>query len=505
MTNNFENEDNDDFLDNEGTEAGGSDGEARKSGVSGNLAEAWRSKPLFKFMVLTVAVFVVGVGAMNLFGGSKTGEDTFSKIGAPPVNLKGTPGGQVSPYVREQTELANQQRSNQAIASGGSALPTPVGRVDDMNSLDGVGGDNDALKELRAETEMLKKQLQQQQVQQVQYQQQSQQRQPERFDNTLSEAMQRQMKNLLDGWSPKGIKNVVVTKEDKASSTASSVPAGAMGSMVSGAAATVPALEEVKKAKVSAGTVSYAQLLTEANSDVPGPIMAQIVSGPLSGARAIGSFQVANGYDKYLVLKFSLADKNGVSYGIDAYALDPETTLGGMATEVDERYFSRVVLPAAAGFLQGLGQVMGQGNTSVRETGTTTITDTASGGFKEGMYNGLGVAAKTMGQFFQQQSNLTKPLVRVAAGTPIGMFFVSPVYEDGVGGYAYNRAMAAQGIATGYPGTTVSGYGAVGQANGVVPYPNYANSSGGMSPMNVLGNQGMGGLPFPMSIQGYGQ
>jgi intracellular multiplication protein IcmE len=339
--------------------------------------------------------------------------------------------------------------------------------------------------------------------------------QPEQFDNTMAEAMQRQMQQLLDGWAPKGIKNVTVIKvedvkaaEDKAAQTAATAAADNAA----------PAVEA--KTIVSAGTVSYAQLLTEANSDVPGPILAQIVSGPLAGARAVGSFKVTTNYEKYLVLRFTIADKKGKDYKIDAIALDPDTTLGGMATEVDERYIARVLLPAAAGFLQGMGQALGQGNSTITTNGTTTIANQAGNGYKQGLYTGMGDAAQTMGQFFQNQANLTQPLVRVAAGTPMGLFFVAPVKEptgadeekqenkplnvngNGNNGFGYMNP--------GYPGTTVAGYGAGGYgaaaqnaANGA-PYPNYAMPNGGYNYGNMPRSPG-GGFGGVSPYAGYGQ
>ncbi|MDR3425752.1 MAG: TrbI/VirB10 family protein [Alphaproteobacteria bacterium] len=503
MTDNSDNENNDEFLE---PEIGAPEEESKPSGVAGNIREAWNTRPFFKFMVLLVAVFAVGVAAINFFGGNSANSE-LARLGTPPATLKEAPGGPTSPYVKAQTEMANKERTDQAIATGGSAIPTPIGQTSNISGLDSEKKE-DPLRELRVETDELKKQIQQQKAQQQQFQQQQvqqQQRPPEQFDNSLAEAMQRQMQQLLESWTPKGIKNVTVIKpedlknEEKAAQAAAGTPAQAAQLAPSGAK---------PKAFVSAGTVSYAQLLTEANSDVPGPILAQIVSGPLTGARAIGSFQEAMGYDKYLVMRFSIADKNGKDYKIDAYALDPDTTLGGMATEVDERYFARVILPAAAGFLQGLGQAMGQGNVTIENTGTATITTQGSQGFRQGMYNGMGTAATTMGSFFQNQANLTKPLVRVAAGTAMGMFFVAPVYDPSVdaGSSEQNAVGAANthnnanGYANAnYPGTTVNGYGNS-QNTGNVPYPNYATAG------NRNSNQAFGAMPQYMpASQNYGQ
>lgn len=503
MTDNFENnhepETHDEFTE---PEVGLSE-EGPRRGVGGNLAEAWRTRPLFKFTVLIIAIFAVGVAAVNFFSSSSSSNDP-AHIARPP-NLKEAPGGAESPYMRQQTEMANKQRSEQAIASGGSALPTPIGQSSSIGSFGAEEKKPDPLNELRAETEKLQKQVQQQQMLQQQMQ-----HPPEQFDNTLAEAMQRQMQQLLDGWAPKGIKNVVVIKDDLTKDNVGK-PTGAEQS---------PAAPiQPPKIVVNAGTVSYAQLLTEANSDVPGPILAQIVSGPLAGARAVGSFQVADGYEKYLVLKFSLADKKGTDYKISAIALDPDTTLGGMATEVDERYFARVVLPAAASFLQGIGQAMGQGNSSTTTNGITTLSTTAGNGFRQGMYNGLGEAAQTAGSFFQNQANLTKPLVRVAAGTPMGLFFVAPVEEPVAGGI---QPQQQQGVGVGtngmapnagynnasYPGTTVNGFGANPQnANMGAPYPNYSMPGYGYGNNANRYPSMAGGYPgqYLPPAQGFGQ
>lgn len=519
MTNNFENENNDDFIESEG----GAPGEKKPGGgMAGNLSEAWRTRPMFKFMVLLVAVFAVGVAALNFLGG-ESGNET-ARLGKPP-SLHEAPGGSLSPYMKQQTELANSERSQQALASGGSAMPTMIGQTAEIEP----EKKDDPLKELRVETENLKKQVQQQQVQvqqqqqqQVQVQQQIQQKPPTQFDDSLAQAMQHQMQQLTESWKPTGIKSVLINKADEQKGDQGAA-AGAGQSAAANALETAPA-----KIVVNAGTVSYAQLLTEANSDVPGPIMAQIVSGPLAGARAIGGFQVSEGYEKYLVLKFSIADKKGKDYRINAIALDPDTTLGGMATEVDERYFVRVVLPAAAGFLQGVGQAIGQGGSSITTNGTTSISTVGSNGWKQGMYNGMGVAAQTMGQFFQNQANLTKPLVRVAAGTPMGIFFISPVEEPAASGTVQQQEPANRGGAANggynngngynnnynnasYPGTTVSGFGNAQQNMGGVPYPNYATPgasygrSSAISPMSGFSMPSYGGTQIPSYNQNYGQ
>lgn len=401
MTNNF-----DDFEHQEDLEQGIAPPKTRAETFKDNLTEAWRTKPLFKLMVLMIVVGAAVAASVSFF--SSGPGDSPANLLTPPEVSGAAPGGKATPYVRQQTEMANKQRSEDAMKSGGSAIPTPIGANTETDVLASIAK-NDPLNELRAEIERLKEAKQPQQVQP---------QQPEPFDNSLAQAMQAQLKQIMESWTPQGMKQVTVTKAEEK-------PAGnAAGGGLASAAQTR------RKALIPAGTVSYAQMLTEANSDVPGPILAQIVTGPLSGARVVGQFQVANGVADYLVLQFKLATLKGKEYKVDAIALDPDTTLGGMATEVDQRYFTRILLPAAAGFLQGFASALGESDTNVSQTSSSTVIQQSGKSVSQGLFQGLGQAAQTAGQFFSQQASKTRPLVRVEAGTPMGIFFVSSVYDN---------------------------------------------------------------------------
>ncbi len=488
---------------------------APNGGLRSNLAEAWRSRPLFKLIVLMTAVAAIVAASVSFLSGGSSSQTASRLVNPPGINAP--PGGPASPYMQEQTNLASQDREKTALQTGGSALPTPIGQVSDLGALNASERKSDPLNELKNEVERLRQEQKQVQQQQVQVQQQIQQpRQQEPFDDSLATAMQRQMSQLIESWTPTGAKQVLVMSPDDLKNYLNEKKGKqtAAGGTASTTDAAATAAQTAPKTLVSAGTVSYAQLLTEANSDVPGPILAQIVSGPFSGARAIGQFQVANGYADYLVLQFTLVNFKGKDYSINAVALDPDTTLGGMATEVDQRYFTRVLLPAAAGFLQGFGQAIGQNSSTTTTNGTSTIISQGKEGYQQGMFQGLGAAAQTASQFFQNQANQTKPLVRVAAGTPMGLFFVTSAtdmqtqpspyaanvagagYPPGLSGFggSYQGASSYPGAPYGlnpmggptYPGMTVAGYGAQPASN--VPYPNYGNTAApyGASPYSAF-------------------
>lgn len=494
MTDNFEDHEHQETVHGE---------EAPPQGLrSSNLAEAWRTKPIFKLLVvMVVAGAAIAIGT-TFFSGSK--QQQMSHLVNPP-DVHQAAGGAASPYFIQQTKEAEAQRSKEALEKGTSALPTPIGQPGDIN----VTEKTDPMNELRSETDHLKQQLAQMQQQQAQRSVQQQQqnapannapRQPEQFDPALSQVMQNQMKQLMDSWVPKGIKQVEVTKPEKSGEGSSN------GGGLANTNSPSPAVENRNSGPpiVNAGTVSYGQLLTEANSDVPAPVLAQIVSGPLAGARAVGSFQIANGYNDYLVLTFTLADRKGKDFTIQAIALDPDTTLAGMATEVDQRYFTRVVLPAAAAFLQGFGSALGETSSSTSQGQNSTVVTQASPGLTQGAAQGAAAAAQTAAGFFQNQANITKPLVRIAAGTPIGLFFVKSVFSPS------DQTAAQDANNGGCPAGTLPTYNVNGrvtsvdvpgaQVNGCVSNTNSSLGAGisplaGLGPLGGLGTSGFNGYP----------
>ncbi len=423
MTNNMDEFDQDQFdsLDEQQ--------EAEKRNVKQSLRDAWRNNPLFKLGVIMAFVGIALAGALGAFSGSPPIEAAqMSKASG----ISETPGGQSTPFFIEQNQQANKQRVDRAIQEGGSAIPTPDGANIDLSDLTNKDR-KDPLLEFRAETERMRKEIREEQKQAAQQMQMLQQQMVQRVpqqeeDDSLAKAMQKQMQELMESWKPRSmisVKGVELPKEETATDLVQMPQSGQAAGIMA------PTQEDTDKILIPAGTVNYAQLLTEANSDVPGPILLQILSGPLSGGRAIGQFQVMN---DYLVLTFNLVSYKGKEYSISALALNPDTTLGGLATEVDHRYFSRVLLPAAASFMSAFGSALGSGSSEAVVSGDSVIVTQAEKGYKDATYAGLGQVGETLSEFFENEANQIKPLVRVAVGTPMGLFFLQSVRSSSTQG-----------------------------------------------------------------------
>ncbi|MGE4350936.1 MAG: TrbI/VirB10 family protein [Bdellovibrionales bacterium] len=436
MTTNMDEFDQDQFDASEDFQSEGGESSHRETKES--FFQTLKNKPVFKLVIIMGVVGLALALAMGVF--TDPPQKPTSTIARAPA-LKEAPGGTATPFFIEQNKQANNERVTDALRQGGSALPTPAGN--DVTELLNKNK-KDPLQEFREETERLKRELrneQQQNNQKIQMMQQkvaqsTQTQKTSGQDNALAQAMQHQMQQLMDSWAPHGMKVVsgyAKAEDDKAANNSSQASSFAMNGMMTSQSASVDAAaaqQEVDTVLVHSGTVNYAQLLMEANSDVPGPILAQILSGPLAGGRAIGRFDVQN---DYLVITFNLVSLKGKEYTINALALDPDTTLGGMATEVDHRYFSRVVLPAAASFLSAFGDALSETDTTTTVADGAVLQDTASKGAEEALYDGLGEVGNTLSDFFRDEANKIQPLVRVAVGTPMGLFFLSPVMKSGQG------------------------------------------------------------------------
>lgn len=387
------------------------------------LGDLWRNNPMVKIGALLAVVAVV-VGGIILFGG-KSNELPPSNVGRPAEVTEAPGTAPISETYKQAVEEYNEQQVEEAISGGGSALPVPttpqLGRI--------------AVEPEQEEGEDPLERWRMMQEERRRAEQATQQQVPPAAPppdtgraqavTALSNAMAKQMGSVLESQTLEGAKQVDVTSIDYLQSLQAQE---AEQLALANAQAAQPVIDPIEII-VPAGTIEYAQLVTEANTDAPGPILARLVSGPLSGARLIGSFSTTE--EDFLVLNFNVIVVDGISQPTSAVALDPSTTNPGLITEVDQRYFKRVILPAAAAFVEGLTE-------AISESGTTTITindenvaqseqDKDSG---QEVASGIAEAGEEVGELLEEEADRTRPLLRVASGTPMGILFLQPVVEN---------------------------------------------------------------------------
>lgn len=227
-------------------------------------------------------------------------------------------------------------------------------------------------------------------------------------------AMTMQAQKLLAGWSnhsTQALAKAPVVKATQGSGAGSSGASAGAGAPI-----------------IKAGTVLFAVLDTGVNSDNNSPIMAHVVSGALKGAKLLGKFERIN--DRVLLSFYLVSDPSYPnSIGINAVAIDPDTAHTAMAGSVDHHYLLRYGTLFASAFLEGMSN-------AVIANHSTTICGGLFGTCQQIQTGGLdtkGQVAVAMGTVGQQLSNHlgntfdTPPTVKVAAGSGLGILFMSDV------------------------------------------------------------------------------
>jgi intracellular multiplication protein IcmE len=371
--------------------------------------------PLMKIAMIGAA-FVAIVGGIMLFGGDKQAPLQSSVKSRDFTEAPGL--SDVTEDYAERVAEQNEKVVEKAIQEGTSAMPRPISTPSTTLSL----AEDDSIEEDPLDRwRRIQEERQRQELESLP-QQKKTSASGEVIEN-LAKAMSSQMASVIQYVQPgeMTVENVADNEDLEAYFEELAEEAEeANGEGEGGVDNTI------LNVLIPAGKIEYAQLLTEANSDAPGPVLAHLVSGPLQGSRLIGDFSVEN--DEYLVLTFDTIVIDGISYDTEAVALDPDTANPGMVSEVDHRYFKRIFLPAAAAFITGYAEAVaetGQETTAVGDnTATQTIPEPDA---TEELFSGIEEAANIIGEFMEEEADNTEVLVKVNQGTPMGVLFTQPV------------------------------------------------------------------------------
>lgn len=175
---------------------------------------------------------------------------------------------------------------------------------------------------------------------------------------------------------------------------------------------------------VRAGTIIPGVLISGLNSDTPGPVLAQIVSGKLKGARLIGEMKASN---SGIVIQFTKLSMVGQpkTFEINAYAIDPNTTSTSLASDVNNHYFLRYGLGLAAAFVSGYGEaVSNQGTTTTVGAMGNVVQTQGQLDNAQITKSAFGKVGQKLGSEIDKDSNKA-PTVTVNAGSPLGILIMS--------------------------------------------------------------------------------
>ncbi len=399
---------------------------SQKSSVSDSV----RQSPVAKIALVIAGVGLVG-GAMYLFGGTDQKQTISQVTGAPDISGAPATADGVSQDYRDAIEQQNAEELEKALNEGGSAIPEPTDTATPRLELPVEQQETEdpllrwrMLQEERVERQMTAKETQVEPVTVLDAEQQSE------AITKLSESMMEQMSSILDAsnsdrtFETRTLITYVDENGEGTGNGASSGDAGGSNDLADGFED-----ETEETVVIPAGKIVYGQLLLEANSDVPSMVLAQMLSGPLKGWKLLGSFETLDDLEK-LSISFSTAvNEDGKQYAVEALMLDPDTSLAAMSTDVNHRYIRRIVLPAAAAFIEGFSSAIAEsGRTSVTVTGEVVAEETEETTNDQEVATGVEEAAEEIGDILDEAADVPIQII-IEAGTPMGIFFTENVVD----------------------------------------------------------------------------
>lgn len=399
-------------------EASFDDFEKKKAATLGDL---WRDNTMVKVGVVIAAAVAI-FGTIILFGGKEVA--TTPSLVAPAAELNAPPGTQeANPAYIAAIEEENEARTEEAQQTGGSSLPTPIDPpLDRLTVTEEESADEDPLQRWRTlQEERLQREMQRAQTAKPEAVSPQDTARDEAIA-AMAEAMSQQMQSILESHNtPKNIQYRGMTPAswlDELNKQEAEAAAALAGE------AEDPGTEIIL---YPAGRIAYGQILTEANSDVPGPVLAEVASGPLRGSRILGTFSKEK---ELLTVEFDTVVVDGISYSIDAVMIDPATTLPALATDVDHHYLKRIALPMAAAFVEGMANAISEsGRTTITVEGDTVAEEEEDASSDQEVSAGVEEAGKELREILDEQADEIEVTVRIEAGTPIGILFLEPVIK----------------------------------------------------------------------------
>lgn len=192
----------------------------------------------------------------------------------------------------------------------------------------------------------------------------------------------------------------------------------------------VSAYERPTSTLAAAGSVSYARIINGTDSDTPGPIIAEVTSGKLEGARLIGQV-TANRETTSFVLAFDrivLPDATNIS--TTAYAVDAQYGDLPIRSAYDPRYFQRYGPRLAGAFMRGFGRAIGTTGTTIVGVGDGVAIVSPQQDAVEGVASGVADVGDQLASEIDDMGPKTG-LIKLYANKMIGILFLDNVRRDG--------------------------------------------------------------------------
>lgn len=173
------------------------------------------------------------------------------------------------------------------------------------------------------------------------------------------------------------------------------------------------------------------EIYTGVNSDNgTTPVLGRITTGRYAGA-VLQAPEGAKLSGDGVIIHFTTMALNGQNYRVDAYALQDDTLVANIATDVDHHYVRRIVLPSIFKGLGAAGQLYAEANTQLLSNGFNTVTtrpSTPDGTAIAGVIAG-GTAEQAAQVLTSDAARLPDRTVTVKNGEVVAIQFMRGVYS----------------------------------------------------------------------------
>ncbi len=372
-------------------------------------------------VVAVVAVLIVAAAAYVGYGWLQSRSAKPSDIAAMRASSKGAPSKE-SDHYQQVLQKYNDKNADAAAREGQTYLSVPSTRAEAVKTTLPQDPPASAPSAAPAPTPApaAAQQSAQAPMQRVAYAQQ---------DPEHNKYLEEQVQGLLSNWTapPPGLATVSKDAKDYAASLSPNQAAARTASAGTAGANGTPAVVIVP----AYGPVYPALLRTNVDTDESSVTEAYIPSGPYAGAQLM-----APGYKRVgdsASMTFNAMAWHGHTYKVTAVPVDMTTGRSMLAGEVNNRYFSRIFVPALAMGLAKGGQLYQEAGTTavVSPLGGVTVTAPESPSAKVVGGTIIGGMAQQAGTVLAQDA-AAEPVkqVTVAENTTIGIRFLAPVLSS---------------------------------------------------------------------------
>lgn len=401
-------------------------------------------------ITLIGGVAALAIGAAMSFGSAPT---TSPSKAARPPELDSTPGGAVQEEnIRFQESLrqANDERSQAARESGTTFMPTPEGVLSSVQRVDGVTFDDvepEAEPEpapvvatpeptrrtiapppaiQRVEVPETRSEPTRQTVEMPQNPAVASNGEEEENPYVkasigqmaaVTRAMEMPVSKVMDGIEPISAADASTggTSAGSGSSSGLSALAALTGGSGNGS--------DGADVMLRPGDIIYGETLTAVNSDAQSPVLVEITTGNLKGARLVGGFEMAEGSDRMVVSFSSMTLADGTTIGINGFAVDGKTAETAVASDVQRRYVSRYAPIFAATFISAYAESASRPEQTMTEDGDVVVAQSTT---EESLIAGAGAGMEAIAADIAQRAP-KGPLVKLRDGYPIAIIVLDPV------------------------------------------------------------------------------